>query len=49
MLPKNNETKTYASSGSNGGVARLLTQEGISIPQLRTAINGRVIAPDDPW
>jgi FAD/FMN-containing dehydrogenase len=49
MQLKNNDTKIYTSSGSNGGgVARLSNWEGISIPQLRAAINGRVIAPDDP-
>jgi FAD/FMN-containing dehydrogenase len=49
MLPEKNDTKIYTSSGSNGGgVARLSTQAGISIPQLRAAINGRVIAPGDP-
>ena len=49
MLPKNKDTKIYASSGWNGGgVARLFTKEGISIPHLRAAINGQVIAQGDP-
>jgi len=48
MLPKNKNTQTYGGGGSNGGaVARAFSQEGISIPQLRAALNGRVIAPDD--
>jgi FAD/FMN-containing dehydrogenase len=49
MLSEEKDTKIYSSSGSNGGgVTRVLTQEGISIPQLRAALNGRVIAPGDP-
>ena len=45
------ETKnatSYAAGGSNNGAAaHAVALEGISIPQLRAALNGRVIAPDD--
>ena len=38
----------YGGAGSNGdGVARAYTREGLSIPELRAVLNGRVIAPDD--
>jgi FAD/FMN-containing dehydrogenase len=48
MLLKNKNAKIYAGNGSNGGaVARTLTREGISIPELRAVLNGRVIAPDN--
>ncbi|MEJ2555925.1 MAG: FAD-binding oxidoreductase [Anaerolineae bacterium] len=48
MLLKNKNTKIYAGNGSNGGaVARVLTREGISIPELQAVLKGRVIAPDD--
>jgi len=43
MLSEDKDTKTYTSIGSD-----LLSQVGVSIPQLRAAINGRVIAPGDP-
>lgn len=37
----------YGGAVSDGGaVARAFAQEGISIPQLRATLNGRVIAPD---
>jgi FAD/FMN-containing dehydrogenase len=40
--------KDAIESGANGGAAALsLTREGISIPQFRAVLNGRVIAPDD--
>ena len=46
MLPKNKNTEIYAGSGStSGAVARVFAREGISIPELRAALNGRVIAP----
>ena len=48
MLPKNKNTEIYAGSGStSGAVARVFAREGISIPELRAALNGRVIAPGD--
>jgi FAD/FMN-containing dehydrogenase len=48
MLSKNKNTQNYTGNGSNGGaVARVLTREGISIPELRAVLKCRVIAPDD--
>ena len=48
MLLKTRSGKTRMESGPNvGEVARVFTGEGLSIPQLRTALNGQVIAPDD--
>ena len=49
MPLKNKNTVINGRGGSSGGaVARVLDRERISIPQLRAAFNGRVIAPDDP-
>ena len=49
MSLENKNSIIYGGGGSNSGaVARAFTQEGISIPQLRAVLNGRVIAPDDP-
>ena len=48
MSLENKDAVTDRSGGSNSGaVARAFAREGISIPQLRAAFNGRVIAPDD--
>ena len=48
MLPENKNQKTYAESGNNGGaVARTLTEAGISVPELRAVIDGRVIVAGD--
>ena len=48
MLLKNKSAEIYVESKPNGGeVARVFVGEGISIPQLRAALNGRVIAPDE--
>ncbi len=48
MLLKNKSAEIYVESGPNGSeVARAFVGEGISIPQLRAALNGRVIAPDE--
>ena len=47
MLPKI-KSQVYVESRSNGGgVAPVFAGEGISIPQLRTKLNGQVITPDD--
>ena len=41
-------TKVYDRSAPNNGVlARVISRDGISIPRLRAALNGRVITPDD--
>ena len=49
MYSENKNTKIIAGSRSNSkAVARASTRIGISIPDLRTALNGRVIAPEDP-
>jgi FAD/FMN-containing dehydrogenase len=48
MSLENKGAVTYRRGGSSGdAVADAVTQKGISIPQLRAAFNGRVIAPDD--
>ncbi len=48
MSLENKDAVTDRRGGSNSGaVARAFAREGISIPQLRAAFNGRVIAPDD--
>ena len=48
MSLENKNAINYGGGGSNSGaVARAFTREGISIPQLRVVLNGRVIAPDD--
>jgi FAD/FMN-containing dehydrogenase len=48
MSLENKDAVTDRRGGSNGGAAaRAFAREGISIPQLRAALNGRVIAPDD--
>jgi FAD/FMN-containing dehydrogenase len=46
MLAKKKNAEIHGGGGSNGG-ARAFAREGISIPQLRAALNSRVIAPDD--
>ena len=48
MSLKDKNVMIYGGGGSNGGAAApAFAREGISIPQLRAALNGRVIAPDD--
>ena len=48
MLPKNKKAKLYPAGGPNDGAfSRSLSLNGISIAELRNAINGRVIAPGD--
>jgi FAD/FMN-containing dehydrogenase len=48
MLLDNKNAENRGGGGSNGGaVARAFVREGISIPQLRAVLNGRVIAPED--
>ena len=48
MVPKDKNEKIYGGGGSKGGaVARVFAREGISIPELRAALNGRVITPGD--
>ncbi len=44
MVSQSKNTRISAGSGSNRGA---ITREGISIPQLRSVFNGRVIAPGD--
>jgi FAD/FMN-containing dehydrogenase len=49
MPPKDKNAVTYGRGGSSGGaVAPAFAREGLSISQLRAALKGRVIAPDDP-
>ncbi len=48
MSLENKNAIIYGGAGSNGGaVARVFAREGISIPELRAVLNGRVIAPDN--
>ncbi len=48
MLLKNKSAEIYVESRLNGDeVARAFVGQGISILQLRAALNGRVIAPDE--
>lgn len=48
MDPKNKNANITAGIRSNSSaVARALNQDGISIPELRAVLNGRVIAPED--
>jgi hypothetical protein len=49
MPPEDKNTVTYGRGGSSGGaVTPAFAREGLSISQLRAALRGRVIAPDDP-
>ncbi len=49
MSPENKNITSNAASASNSTMAaRAIASKEISIPQLRTAIKGRVITPDDP-
>lgn len=45
MLSKNKNLYVFTRVGSNGG--EVLAKEGLSISQLRAALNGQVIAPED--
>jgi hypothetical protein len=48
LAPENFTPKIYREGGSTGReAARLLSEKGISIPQLRHDVRGQVIAPDD--
>jgi FAD/FMN-containing dehydrogenase len=48
MVSGDKNTQTNVSSQSDGGeITRTLTMEKVSIPELRAALNGRVIAPGD--
>lgn len=48
MSPMNKNVNNSEAGKSNGSaVARVITPEGISIPELRAMLDGRVIAPDD--
>jgi FAD/FMN-containing dehydrogenase len=49
MSPKIKNAEIYLGDGSNGDtVARAFDQPGVSIPELRAALKGQVIAPGDP-
>ncbi len=49
MPSEDKNTVTYGRGGSTGDtVAPAFVRQGLSIPQLRAALKGRVIAPDDP-
>src|SRR5512147_2722183 len=45
---ENNSNRSAGSKSPVREVDNTLTKEGVSIPQLRAALNGRLITPGDP-